>query len=147
MVADKKNIYHHQLISTTISYFSTTKYNRPLLASCVINPSFFRKRPKTETLLIGSFTPLFFLQREVNFSGRSLYTFFPYVGPDDNIERTDPQTKDAVETLHSPASATLLLRASASNVRCYSERPQLARRVGHTRPAVHCLSSPSPQCR
>ena len=58
--AAHKNIYHQQLTSTIIYYFSTTKYNRPLLANCVLSPIFFKKRPKTETLLIGSFTPLFF---------------------------------------------------------------------------------------
>ena len=51
MVVDNKNIYHQQLTSTIIYYFSTTKYNRPLLANCVLSPIFFKKRPKTETLL------------------------------------------------------------------------------------------------
>ena len=60
MVVDNKNIYHQQLTSTIIYYFSTTKYNRPLLANCVLSPNNYKKRPKTETLLIGSFTPLFF---------------------------------------------------------------------------------------
>ena len=58
-VKNKSSTTKHPL-STTIPYFSTTKYNRPLLARCVITPTFFRKRPKTDTLLIGSFTPLFF---------------------------------------------------------------------------------------
>ena len=46
MVVDNKNIYHQQLTSTIIYYFSTTKYNRPLLANCVLSPIFFKKRPK-----------------------------------------------------------------------------------------------------
>lgn len=53
-------IYHYWPASTTIFHFSTTKYKRPLLVSCDITPIFFRKRPKTETLLIDSFAPLFF---------------------------------------------------------------------------------------
>ena len=63
MVVDNKNIYHQQLTSTTIYYFSTTKYNRPLLANCVLSPIFFKKRPKTETLLIRKFYAALFLQR------------------------------------------------------------------------------------
>ena len=57
----------------------------------------------------------------------------PYAKRDDNIEKTDPRTKDVVETPRSLASAKPLPHASASNVRYYSRRQPLAHRAGDNR--------------
>ena len=53
--------------------------------------------------------------------------------PIDNIEKTDPQTKDVVETPRSLASAKPLPHASANNARYYSRRQPLAHRAGDNR--------------
>ena len=57
----------------------------------------------------------------------------PYAKRDDNIEKTDPRTKDVVETPRSLASARPLPHASANNARYYSRRQPLAHRAGDNR--------------
>lgn len=63
MVVDNKNIYHQQLTSTIIYYFSTTKYNRPLLANCVLSPYLFQETTKDGDIAHRKFYAALFLQR------------------------------------------------------------------------------------
>lgn len=132
MVVDNKNIYHQQLTSTIIYYFSTTKYNRPLLANCVLSPIFSRNDQRRRHCSSEVLRRSFFAAIGRSLRQRSS-NLPPYAKRDDNIEKTDPRTKDVVETPRSLASAKPLPHASANNARYYSRRQPLAHRAGDNR--------------